>query len=437
MQVNYLILELAQEANEKYNANNWIYVSTELGKRYGIVKTPNACKKTYQRTMKGVKPRELKEKSLDQDNKQDIKETLNKGSRIIQLLANGMTVSERRILLSESQLKSKELLLVAHGFDTNEFELVSATNNLWDSQTSEGEVLTLYQSKITVKPRVESKELSREDIEKANREIKPLPNGFKLKEIDKEKETYALEIAIFDAHLSAMSWHEETGEDNDHKITYATIMKVAYDALDIIKSNNIEKIFLIFGGDFFQIDTEGMTTVKGTKVDFDSRPYKMLQVGYKLLMEMIDLLAIVETEVIWIEGNHSKNLEFAVFNALPFIYKNATHIKFNVTPRARKIFTYGNNLVGIHHGEMNKANAHGWLQTEFREEWGKSTYAETHSGHIHHESTIEKNGIINRSNPTMKPLDKYEYQEGYNSNKATLCYLWHKEKALKAIYYLR
>lgn len=432
MQVNELILELANEAYSKYQGNNWTYVSTELGKRYGIVKTPNACKKTYQRMNKKL------DKPIEPKIQQDINETLNKGSRIIQLLANGMTVSERRILLSESQLKSKELLLVAHGFDTNEFELVSATNNLWDSQTSEGEVLTLYQSKITVKPRVDSKELTLEDIIKVQKEIKPLPNGFKLKEYKEDgKEKLALEVDLFDIHLSALSWHEETGEDNDHKITYSKVMKVIYDIRQLIEELPIEKVFLIFGGDFFQIDTEGMTTVKGTKVDFDSRPYKMLQVGYKFIMEIIDTIAIVETEVIWIEGNHSKNLEFAVFNALPYIYKNATHIKFNVSPRARKIFTYGNNLVGIHHGEMNKANAHGWLQTEFREEWGKSTYAETHSGHIHHESVVEKNGIINRSNPTLKPLDKYEYQEGYSSNKATLCYLWSKEDNLKAVYYVR
>lgn len=427
MQVNDLILELAQEANEKYSGNNWTYVSAELGKRYGIVKTPNACKKTYQRMNKGVKPRQLKEETI-KDNKQDINKTLNKGSRIIQLLANGMTVSERRILLSESQLKSKELLLVAHGFDTNEFELVSATNNLWDSQTSEGDVLTLYQSKITVKPRVESKELSREDILELLKELKPL--NFNIKQIEVENKEYALEVDFADIHIGALSWAEEVGEDNDYKITFSNIRRVLAKILKTINRGDFKKLYLCFLGDFLHIDTEGGTTTKGTNVDFDSRPKKMIMKGNEIIMEIISTLSILPTEVYWVEGNHSRNIEFAVFNAMPFIFKNEKHIKFNVTPMERKAFVYGQNLIGLEHGEINKKNEFNWLQVEFRKEWGETSYSEQHSGHIHHESVKTQGGIIKRSNPSLKPIDKYEYGEGYHSFKRVIGYVWHEEDNL-------
>lgn len=424
-----IIANIVQKVqNENNGKNDWFKVAHLLAKVYGIVKSPNGCRKAYQRYLQ-AKP-ELKEA------KEFYKNEGTSGS--IEFKNDGTTISERKIQMSEKDMKNPEFVLKAHGFDTEEFELVSARNNFWTGHSSEqGEVIN-YQSKITVRPKIDRNELTREDIMRLIADFKPVASDLKVKPIlDTKSEKLALELDLFDVHLGGLSWGEETGEDNDYKLTVNRIMNIAYQTKELIELFPIDKLYLIFGGDFFHIDNEGMTTVKGTKVDFDSRPYKMLQNGYKLIMQIIETVAIVPTEVIWIEGNHSKNLEFAVFNALPYIYTHLKHIKFDVTPRARKAFIYGSNLVGIHHGEMNKANAHGWLQNEFREEWGKSSYAETHSGHIHHESVIEKNGIINRSNPTAKPLDKYEYQEGYLSNKATICYLWSKEKALKAIYYLR
>lgn len=435
MQVNDLILELADEIYSKTNKNDWNYVSRELGKRFGIVKTPNACKKTFQRVNKlKEKPIKVKQDSK-QDSKQNIEEELSKGKRVIQLLDNGMTISDRRLILSETQLKSKELLLVAHGFDTNDFELVSATNNFWDSQTSEGEVLTLYQSKITVKPRSESKELTREDIIELNKQIKPL--NFNIKKIEVENKQYALEIDFADIHIGALSWAEEVGEDNDYKITFYNIRRVLAKIVNTIENGNFEKLYLCFLGDFLHIDTESGTTTKGTNVDFDSRPKKMIKKGNEIIMEIISQLSIIPTEVYWVEGNHSRNIEFAVFNAMPYIFAKETHIKFDISPMERKAFVYGRNLIGLEHGEISKKNEFNWLQVEFRKEWGLTEYAEQHSGHIHHESVKTQGGIVKRSNPTLKPIDKYEYGEGYHSFKRVIGYVWHEQDNLVQQYFYK
>lgn len=164
----------------------------------------------------------------------------------------------------------------------------------------------------------------------------------------------------------------------------------------------------------------------------------MVQKGYEMIMRIIDTLAIVPTEVYWIEGNHSRNLEFAVFYGIPFIYANSKHITFDVTPKLRKAFTYGDVLVGLHHGEMNKNFKFNWLQVEYREAWGRAKFAETHSGHIHHESVTGKGGITERSNPSPKIIDKYEYEEGYvGTERAVMAYLWHKNKGLLQLHYLK
>lgn len=440
MQVNDLILELATEANEKYQCNNWIYVSTELGKRYGIVKTPNACKKTYQRINKKLdKPIEPK---IQQDNKQDIKETLNKGSRIIQLLANGMTVSERRILLSESQLKSKELLLVAHGFDTNEFELVTSTNNLWDSQTSEGEILTLYQSKITVKPRVDSKELNREDIIELAKEFTYKHDLISYRyALSYEQGEKALEVDIGDLHVGAFSWEEETGENSDYKIIEGKTKEVVAKIKNLIEiDSRINTLYLVFGGDVLHVDNAEGTTSGGTQVQLDGRVKKMIRVAYRILSYIIIELAIVPNVSIKVlEGNHSRTLEFAVFEGLKMIFENNKHIDFDNSPMARKAFMYGNNLVGLAHGDLPNKKHLQWLQLDFREMWGKAKYAEIHLFHLHKEdSETTEGGITIRRNPTIKPTDHYEYFNAFiGADKKIACYIWDKEGGLDSIRYFR
>lgn len=423
-----LIIELMEESQLESKQPNWVYVASELGKRYGIVKTKEAVRSYYRTNIKGrlQAPIEIKEEP-----KQRVS---------IELLQDGSTVSERKIAISQADMKNPTMLIKAHGFDPNEFELVNAKNNYWDSNAGEGEVITLYQSKITVKPKKSNSGLTHEDLIYYLEKVNALkPTIFKdLEPYEEIDDDNLYESDWADLHIGSLSWWAEVGESNDYKITFANVRRIAAKKIKTIKDNNVGHMKLCFLGDFFHIDTELGTTTKGTKVDTDSRPRKMIIKGTELVMEIINLFSFVkELEVIWVGGNHSRNIEFAVFNAMPFIFRDYTNIKFDVSPRDRKAFVWGENLIGLEHGELNKKNEFNWLQNEFRELWGITTYSEQHSGHIHHESVKEGGGIIKRSNPTPKPIDKYEYSEGYFSAKRVVGYLWHKTDNLIAQFYYK
>lgn len=434
-----VMIKVIAECRAKGKAD-WKHIQELLREEYFIDREVNALRSVYMRNREEI-DNEIKQIQASGLVEIEEKPKPSADSRKIELLKDGTTVSERKLYLSESQLKSKVSLLEAHGFDPFEFELVSATNNFWDSQTSEGEVLTLYQSKIVVKPLSESKELNYLSIQELLSELKEKDFGkiFKLKEIDLSEKRYALEVDWADIHIGSLSWHEEVGEDNDYKIAFAKIKKIVEEIKYIIRHYNIEKIYHCFLGDTLHIDTGGLTTTAGTQVDFDTRPSKMTMKSYEVIMYIIDETSFVDTEILWVEGNHSKLVEFTVFWGLQLIYRNCEHIKFDVSPKKRKRFVYGDNLIGLLHGdEIKKKEQETWLQYEFREEWGKCKYAEVHSGHFHKEEvTSENGGITRRTNPTIKATDKYEYDHAWISKKAVLCYIWHKEDNLKSIHYLK
>lgn len=398
----------------------WRELVSILGTAYGIVTTVDAVRKGYYR----------QEKKYAKQNKQA--PVIEKVS--VERKQDGTMISERKILMSETDMKDDAFVLKAHGFDPDKYEIVNIVNNLWTSQSAEDGELLNYQSKITVKPK-KSDELTKKDIAEIVANIKPLDIKFEL--VKNANQELALEVDFSDFHIGSLSWHEEVGADYDSKIAFEIVKRQVSKIRSIMDLYNVGKLYLCFLGDFLQSDTVDGKTTKGTPVDTDSRSKKMVQKGNEIAMYIVDNLAIVPTEFIWVEGNHSRLVEFAVFWSMQFIYANAKHIKFDVSPKVRKAFVYGDNLIGLHHGEMVKDESHSWLQMEFREEWGKSKYAETHSGHIHQEKVIERHGIINRTNPTPKVQDGYEAENGWKSNKASIAYLWTKHDQLEAQFWLR
>ena len=101
-----------------------------------------------QRQLKGVK----KFLKLIEENK-----PINEIDRKIDLTisADGTQTRQALLELSEETIKTPILLLRAHGYDPNEFELVNVKNSMWHQKSNQDGLHTLYASKITVKPRTE------------------------------------------------------------------------------------------------------------------------------------------------------------------------------------------------------------------------------------------------------------------------------------------
>lgn len=419
---------------------DWNEVVRILKETHRISRARNSVRSVYQRHTKEIDLLIEQYSNGEKTLPKELETPVDKNKLIsIELLADGTTKSERSIALSEAQMKNKEFMLKAHGFDSNEFEIVNATNNFWDSQTSEGKVLTLYQSKITVRPISERSDLKIEDIQRYVNELKKIKFELpKVNVLDTSENEFLFEIDWSDLHIGSLSWHEEVGEDNDYKIAFGNIKSVVAQIVEIIKTRKIKKVIHCFLGDFLHIDTGGLTTSGGTQVDFDSRPLKMIKKGFEIVRYIIDSTSFIPSEVKWVPGNHSKLVEFSVFYAMPMIYEKSD-IGFDVTPKTRKILAYGKNLVGLAHGnDIGKKEKFTWLQYEFREEWANAEYTEIHMGHLHQEMLTEEiGGITIRVNPALKIIDKYEHDHAWISKKVVMGYLWHETKNLKEVFYIK
>lgn len=359
------------------------------------------------------------------------------GDCLIELRSDGTTLSERKLMMSETDMKDPRFVLKAHGFDPDKFKLVSARNNFWITSTKEKGELNNYQSRIVVEP-IKNDEITIE-------QLKEIALTFKYKHpavhfVQREGKL-ALEVDFADLHIGSMSWAEESGEDNDYKITEGKIHEIVEQIKIIKKLHPIIKVYICFLGDFLHVDNEAGTTTAGTNVNVDGRPKKMIQVAYRIAIYIIsELSSEVESEVHWIEGNHSRMAEYTLFYSLPIIFSEWSNVKFNISAKRRTAFLYGVNLIGLIHGDMPNKQKGYWLQQEHREKWALASNVEIHEGHTHQEGkeTNVIGGITIRTNMTPKNVDGYEYSHGWiGTPKGVTAYLWDFDKGLNSTHYFR
>ena len=73
-----------------------------------------------------------------------------RGTEIV-INKDGSETSSTVLQMTSEQAKDQDYVLRAHGFDVNDWEIVSARNNFWQQNSVEKGLIDLYQSKITVK----------------------------------------------------------------------------------------------------------------------------------------------------------------------------------------------------------------------------------------------------------------------------------------------
>lgn len=227
-------------------------------------------------------------------------------------------------------------------------------------------------------------------------------------------------LEIADPHLAKYAWGRATGwGDYDLNI-----------ACDVLRESTLELMArgdrrLDIGhrdfwllGDFFHYDNpQGMTT-KGTPQDRDGRVQKMIDRGTEVLCGLIEASArVTPTNVIVVPGNHDMVLSVALQRILRAQFRNDSRVTIDTQDTARKYREYGANLFGLHHGDKGKKRLPALMTKERRAAWGRSSYQEIHTGHLHSLTAIETiEGTIVRTAPALCPPDDWHAEEGYAGN---------------------
>ena len=356
-------------------------------------------------------------------------------TKSVEYKADGSTMFERIIALTESEQITPEKILKAHGMDKDLWEVISCKSNFYQQQKKGGTILNLYQSKICVKPRTNSVSL-----EKIKSNFDSWQNKFVPLEVGKPHKDakYLYEINIADLHLGKFCTEQETGEFLDSKLAEKRFFSVIEKEFNNIKQyqGKVEKILFVWTNDFFNSDGISNATTGGTPQDTDMKWQQLYVTGINMLVKAIDALSkLAPVKTFYIASNHSRQVDYYALCTLYAWFRNYENVEIDTDPSPRYYERYGCNLIGFAHSYYEKKqNLPHLMQIEKPKDWGETTYREYHLAHYHSEKVEEKGGIIFRWLPSITGTDTWSNDCGYiGAVKRSYSFIYDKEKGLVQI----
>lgn len=417
----------------------------DIVKRYNIPMSDDTMRKACSQVIFGsvfVSEYFKNKNSLkDKNNIDDIKSTYRNETMINK---DGTFTSDRLIEITENDLKDSGKLLKAHGFDTKEWQLVSARNNIWNVYSKKDGIKELYSSKIVVKPRTEISIQEIRDFYKelVTRYTPPIIKEYKTFNNDESgvDDGQLLLLPIMDLHLGKVSESSVVGEGKEYnnKIAKQCFDYIIDKVIQRVRNNKIEKILFPVGNDFFHYDRKDACTTAGTPQDTDMSCQTLFKDGVTMLIEGITRLSETlktKVEVFYVPGNHDMMTSYHAIMSLWCYFYNNENVFVNTLATTRHYIEFGNTLIGFAHGDKEKKRISGLMQIEAREAWGRTLYHEWFLGHLHIEETTEENGVIIRRLPSVTGTDLWHNENGYvGSVRKCVCSLWNKDTGLDSTF---
>ena len=336
-----------------------------------------------------------------------------RGTEIV-INKDGSTTSSTTMQMTSEQAKDPEFVLRAHGFNPDDWDIVSARNNFWQQNSVENGLIDLYQSKITVKPKVDN-DIKRA-VEVLTRDIKPL----KVQQTISPSRKRNLVIPITDNHWGITHLSDVQGKLSE--------------LLDIIKQG-YGTIVIEMIGDMLHSDKINSTeTVSGTVLEDVDMP-KAIDEAMQFT-EAIVVTALQNANTVMIKsvgGNHDFDISYMFMIWIKERFKQA---QVDVNNRYRTAYLLGHVLISIQHGNVNRKNPAQILANECRNLWGIATTTEIHSGHLHFDKTEDQNGVVFRQFSTPKPSDDWETMNGFVGANKLMYALEYNDDRLKVEHFI-
>ncbi|MFE8704126.1 hypothetical protein ACFYKX_26520 [Cytobacillus sp. FJAT-54145] len=329
--------------------------------------------------------------------------------------ADGSHKSDKLLRMSAEQLKDVNYLLEAHGFSKDSWELISARNNIWNTNDKINGVQTLYSSKITVRPKKNGN-----DLEKIVETIKQTQSIIIKTEPFNVIDKRMLEVPLFDTHFPISNYEY-------YKPTQTKI-------IDKLLSRCWEEVLFVIGQDMLHNDNFRGQTANGTQIESvdmvkawnDARTFfePMIETGIKQSKSV---------KVVYSKGNHDESMSWAFVQLLKERYPQ---IEVDDRMIERKAHTFGKNFIGITHGDKARKNLHNIFPVEFPNEWSKAKNREIHIGHLHVEDAKDVFGMVIRTLATRNKTDKWHKDNGFIGAHKRFMLFEYSEDELESIHYV-
>lgn len=336
------------------------------------------------------------------------------------------TKTEISATIKDVRVLSLDEFAVIHNIDLSKVEVISFGHKSWDMaiKNNEGKIETkkLYSTSGKFKKTNDInfnivKEDFIKDLLVIKRPISDIKHNYN--SISKGN---LLEVCLYDVHINKKNY-------KDTKINFVENVK---NTVCRARQTGIEKVLIVVGGDFFNIDNIQKTTFGSTPQDVEFSYEEMIRYARKQFTYLIDWIKEKNNvDIVFVPGNHDKTTLFTFGEMIDIWYRNDKNVTVFNSEDYRKYYKWGKCLLGFTHGDKAVKNLSNLMALEAKEYWATSKYYEWHIGHIHTQKEFprkEENGVIVRYVSSISAADRWHYENGYDGNNRIIeSFIWNKE----------
>jgi len=238
---------------------------------------------------------------------------------------------------------------------------------------------------------------------------------------------------VADLHLGMFSWSKETGADYDIKIA-SSLLKSSMNNL-VARSANSKQAVVLDVGDYFHADnSRNQTARSGNPLDVDSRYAKVVQMGFELVIQCIELALQKHDFVEYrkLPGNHDDETSLMLAVAVAAHFRANERVSVDTSPSRFYMRRHGLCMIVSTHGDMLKmGDLAGFAAAQFPSEWGETKFRYGYTGHVHNEKALAVNtlrGLRAESFNTLAAKDAWHAGEGYQSPRNMVSITLHKDR---------
>lgn len=244
-----------------------------------------------------------------------------------------------------------------------------------------------------------------------------------------KKGNHLLVINPADIHIGKLCSEYETGDKYNANIARERVLGGVQSLITKSTMFGVDKIVTVIGNDILHTDNAKSTTTSGTHQDTDMMWYDAFNFAFKLYIEAIENLAqLAPVHIAHNPSNHDYVSGYMLAQSVQAWFRNHKGITFDVSPAHRKYVTYGQNLIGMTHGDGAKCQDLPLLMAHESKDWNNCKHRYIYTNHIHHKSSKDIMSVNVESFRSPSGTDSWHHRNGYqHSPKAIEAFIHHKD----------
>ena len=234
---------------------------------------------------------------------------------------------------------------------------------------------------------------------------------------------------ITDHHIGMLACAEEGGDNYDTKI--AEKLALDWFSSAVAMSPNSDECIINFLGDEAHYDSmKAVTPMSGHILSADTRLFRMIRTQIKLIKSAVSMCLVKHKKVklLICEGNHNPVSSLWLREMFHEVFIENERVEVNREVSPYYAYEFGDVMIAMHHGHCaNFSRVESAIIAKYREMFGKSKFAYTHLGHLHHRAVKETSLMIIEQHQTLAAKDEYSSKGGYFSGRSANVITYHKK----------